>query len=128
MLRCIIWRSQIKSLVSLIFDDFVSKNGLNPRSKNSWNFMKRAWREQKIPFKITRRYENSIWQVFLIRNSQIRGSFICYFWLMTTSSNQKLKKVKYSFWLQKSVKKFNLTSFSDPRPPNFGWFHLLLLI
>ena len=50
MLRSIIWRPQMKSLVSLIFDGFVSKNG-NPRSKNSWNLMKRAWK-RKIPFKI----------------------------------------------------------------------------
>ena len=30
--------------------------------------------------------------------------FICYFWLMTILSSQKLETVKYRFWLQKGVK------------------------
>ena len=39
----------------------------------------------------------------MIRDHQIVGGFICYFWLMTILSSQKLKNVKYRFWLQKGV-------------------------
>ena len=31
------------------------------------------------------------------------GCFICYLWHMTTLWKQKLKKAKYSFWIQKGV-------------------------
>ena len=40
----------------------------------------------------------------MIRNPEIVGSFICYFWVMTILSGQKLKNEKYRFWLQKEVK------------------------
>ena len=39
----------------------------------------------------------------MIRDHQIVGGFICYFWLMTILSSQKLENVKYRFWLQKGV-------------------------
>ena len=36
-------------------------------------------------------------------------------------------KWKIQFLVTKRGRKFNLTRFSDPRPPYFGWFHFLLL-
>ena len=40
----------------------------------------------------------------------------------------KAEKEKIPFLVTKSGQKSNLTRFSDPQPPNCGWFHLLLLI
>ena len=39
-----------------------------------------------------------------MRDPEIVGSFICYFWFITILSSQKLKNAKYSFWLQKGIK------------------------
>ena len=40
-------------------------------------------------------------------------------------SSQKLKNVKYPFWLQKEVKNHIRYVFSDPLPSHCGWFHLI---
>ena len=40
-------------------------------------------------------------------------------------SSQKLKIVKYPFWLQKGVKNHIRYVFSDPLPSHCGWFHLI---
>ena len=58
----------------------------------------------KYRFWLQKGVENHIRYVFLIRDPQIVGSFICYFWIMTILSSQNLKNVKYRFWLQKEVK------------------------
>ena len=46
---------------------------------------------------------------------------------MTILSNQKLKNVKYRFWLQKEVKIHIQYVFPIRDPPNCRWFHLLIL-
>ena len=53
---------------------------------------------------VTKRGQNHICHVFLIRNPQIIADFICYFWLMTILSSQNLRNAKYSFWIQKWIK------------------------
>ena len=71
---------------------------------DSWPLYQEKSGKRKIPFLVTKRVKNHIWHVFLIHNPQIMGGFICYVWLMTTLSSQKLKNAKYRFWLQKEVK------------------------
>ena len=57
----------------------------------------------KYRFRLQKGVENHIRYVFLIRDPQIVGSFISYFWLMTILSSQNLKIVNYCFGLQKRV-------------------------
>ena len=58
----------------------------------------------KYSFRLQKRFKISIWQDFLILDSQIANNFICYFWLMTILSSQKSKNTKYRFGLQKGIK------------------------
>ena len=59
---------------------------------------------KKYRFWLQKGVKNHIRYVFVIRDPQIVGSFICYFWLMTILSGQNEKNVKYRFWLQKGIK------------------------
>ena len=61
------------------------------------HFIKTKAGKLKMPFLVTKRGQNHIWHVFLIRNPQIMGGFICYFWPMTILPSQKLKNAKYRF-------------------------------
>ena len=58
----------------------------------------------KYRFGLQKGVKNSIQLDFLIRDPQIVGSLICYFWFVTISSSQKLKNAKYRFGLQKGIK------------------------
>ena len=40
----------------------------------------------------------------------------------------KAEKRKIQFLVTKRSQKFHLKKYSEPRPPNCGWFHLLFLI
>ena len=64
-------------------------------------------KKAKYRFWLQKGVKSSIRYNFLIRNPEIVGSFICYFWFMTILSSQKLKNVKYRYWLQKEVKNLN---------------------
>ena len=46
---------------------------------------------------------------------------------MTISSSQKMKNVKYRFWLQRGIKSHIRHSFFMSHPHVVGWFHLLFL-
>ena len=58
----------------------------------------------KYRFWLQKGVKNPIPSNFLIRDLNIVGSFICYFWVITILSSQKLKNAKYRFGLQKGVK------------------------
>ena len=58
----------------------------------------------KYRFWLQKGVKNPIPSNFLIRDLNIVGSFICYFWFITILSSQKLKNAKYRFGLQKGVK------------------------
>ena len=57
------------------------------------HFIKPKPEKRKIPFLVTKKGQtkNHIRHVFLICEPQFVGGFICYFWLMTILSRQKLK-------------------------------------
>ena len=63
----------------------------------------------------------------------IVNAFICYFWFVAFLLSQKLKNVKYSFWLQKEVKSHIRFVFWNRNPPILGgficyfWFIAILL-
>ena len=59
-----------------------------------------------------------------MRDPEIVGSFICYFWVMTILSSQKLKNAKYSFWLQKGVKNLIWQNILSRNPQIVGGFSI----
>ena len=72
---------------------------------HSWPLYRpKSWKNAIYSFWLQKGVKNSTRWNFLIRNPEIVGSFICYFWFMTILSSQKLKNAKYRFWLQKGVK------------------------
>ena len=72
---------------------------------HSWPLYRpKSWNNAMYSFWLQKGVKNSTRWNFLIRNPEIVGSFICYFWFMTILSSQKLKNAKYRFWLQKGVK------------------------
>ena len=70
-----------------------------------WSFCQtKSWKLQNTVFGYKKGLKNSMPSSFLIRDLNIVGSFICYFWFITILSSQKLKNAKYRFGLQKGVK------------------------
>ena len=83
--------------------------------------------KRKIPYLVAKRDQNSTWEFFWSTTLEL-----WVFSLLLLSHNHfikpKAEKEKIPFLVTKSGQKSNLTRFSDPQPPNCGWFHLLLLI
>ena len=77
---------------------------------------------KKYSFWLQKGVKNHIRYVFVIRDPQIVGSFICYFWLMTILSSQNVKNVKYRFWLQKGIKNHIRYDFLIRDPQIMGSF------
>ena len=69
----------------------------------------------------------------MIGDLHIVSAFICHFWFVTFLSSQKLKNVRYNFWLQKEVKRHIRFVFSIHNSPILGgficyfWFIFILL-
>ena len=68
------------------------------------HFFKPKNEKRKIPFLVTKKDQKSYPTFFLWATRMLWVGFICYFWLMTILSSQKLETVKYRIWLQKGVK------------------------
>ena len=96
---------------------------------DSWKFhFYKNWKAQIILFGYKTYHKNSYPICFMTGDMYIVNAFICYFWFVAFLLSQKLKNVKYSFWLQKEVKIHIRFVFFDPQSPNLVWFHLLFLI
>ena len=68
----------------------------------------------KIPFKVTRRYENFNLTSFFIGKFQIVGGFICYVLTHGHFIKIKAEKRKIVFWVTKRAQKIIYDMFSDP--------------
>ena len=78
-----------------------------------WSFCQtKSWKLQNTVFGYKKGLKNSMPLSFLIRDLNIVGSFICYFWFITILSSQKLKNAKYRFGLLKSVFSHTFRPFS----------------
>ena len=72
---------------------------------DSWKFhFYKNWKTQIILFGYKTHHKNSYPICFMTGEMYIVNAFICYFWFVAFLLSQKLKNVKYSFWLQKEVK------------------------
>ena len=75
---------------------------------DSWKFhFYKNWKTQIILFGYKTHHKNSYPICFMIGDMYIVSAIICYFWFvafLSFLSSQKMKSVKYNFWLQKEVK------------------------
>ena len=101
---------------------------------DSWKFhFYKNWKTQIILFGYKTHHKNSYPICFMIGDMYIVNAFICYFWFVASLLSQKLKNVKYNFWLQKEVKSHIRFVFSNRNPPILGgficyfWFIAILL-